>query len=117
MCNMYCVLFIFIFQGKVIFSWYDGIFNFADNYAGRIVLLDKRRGHPSASHLGRASINLTSIRETDGGWYQCKIYFPNRTPSTVNNGSMYHLAVDGDTLLKIPPINQTVMEGDPVMLK
>lgn len=101
-------------QGKVVFSWYDGVFNFADEYVGRIVLLDKYHGHP---HLGRASVNLTSIRETDGGWFQCKIYFPNRTPSTMNNGSMYHLSVDGDTLLKIPPINQTIMEGDPVQLQ
>lgn len=77
-------------------------------------MLDKHKGFPS---LGKASINLTSIRETDSGWYQCKVYFPNRTPSSLNNGSWFHLAVDGDALLKIPPINQTVMEGDPAIFR
>ncbi|XP_063709188.1 protein borderless [Culicoides brevitarsis] len=101
-------------DGKMIFSWDDGVFNAAENFVGRILLLDKHKGHP---HLGRASINLTSIRENDSGWYQCKVYFPNRTPSSLNNGSWFHLAVDGDALLKIPPINQTVMEGDPAMFR
>lgn len=101
-------------QGKVIFSWYDGVFNAAENYIGRILLLDKHQGYPN---VGKASINLTSIRETDSGWYQCKVYFPNRTPTTLNNGSWFHLAVDGDALLKIPPINQTVMESDPAMFR
>uniref|UniRef100_A0A336N3I8 CSON010025 protein n=1 Tax=Culicoides sonorensis TaxID=179676 RepID=A0A336N3I8_CULSO len=99
-------------DGKEIFSWYDGVFNSAGSYIGRIILVENYKGFPK---LGKASINLTSIRETDSGWYQCKAYFPNRTPSTVNNGSWFHLAVDGNTLLKIPPINQTVMEGDPAM--
>uniref|UniRef100_A0A336M4A2 CSON009561 protein n=1 Tax=Culicoides sonorensis TaxID=179676 RepID=A0A336M4A2_CULSO len=101
-------------DGKEIFSWYDGVFNSAGSYIGRIILVENYKGFPK---LGKASINLTSIRETDSGWYQCKAYFPNRTPSTVNNGSWFHLAVDGNTLLKIPPINQTVMEGDPAMFR
>lgn len=36
--------------------------------------------------------------------------FPNRSPPTRNNGTWFHLAVDGGTLLKIPPVNQTVIE-------
>lgn len=36
--------------------------------------------------------------------------FPNRSPPTRNNGTWFHLAVDGGTLLKIPPVNQTVLE-------
>lgn len=36
--------------------------------------------------------------------------YPNRSPQTRNNGSWFHLAVDGGTLLKIPPVNQTVLE-------
>jgi immunoglobulin superfamily member 9B len=40
--------------------------------------------------------------------------YPNRSPSVPrNNGSWYHLSVDGSTLMKIPPVNQTVMEYEP----
>lgn len=60
--------------------------------------------------LGKASINLTSVRESDTGWYECKMSYPNRSPQTVRNGSFFHLAVDGGTLLKIPPVNLTVLE-------
>lgn len=60
--------------------------------------------------IGKASINLTSVRDTDNGWYECQMIFPNRSPSTRNNGTWFHLAVDGGTLLKIPPVNQTVLE-------
>lgn len=38
--------------------------------------------------------------------------FPNRSPPTRNNGTWFHLAVDGGTLLKIPPVNQTVLEDE-----
>lgn len=57
-------------------------------------------------------MNLTAIRESDSGWYECRVIFPNRTPSIRNNGTWFHLAVDGGSLVKIPPINQTIMEGD-----
>jgi immunoglobulin superfamily member 9B len=60
--------------------------------------------------IGKASINLTSVRESDKGWYECQMIFPNRSPPTRNNGTWFHLAVDGGTLLKIPPVNQTVLE-------
>lgn len=63
--------------------------------------------------IGKASINLTSVRETDKGWYECKMSFPNRTPQTRANGTWFHLSVDGGTLLKIPPVNQTVLEYEP----
>ncbi|KAL7045228.1 hypothetical protein ACKWTF_002178 [Chironomus riparius] len=36
--------------------------------------------------------------------------YPNRSPQTRNNGTWFHLSVDGGTLLKIPPVNQTVLE-------
>lgn len=61
---------------------------------------------------GKASVNLTSIRESDSGWYECRVLFPNRTPSVRNNGTWFHLAVEGGSLIKIPPINTTIMEGD-----
>ena len=61
-------------------------------YAGRLLLVSQKR---HASGLGRGSVNLTSIRESDAGWYECSIFFPNRTPSTRPNGTWYHLNVDG----------------------
>lgn len=37
--------------------------------------------------------------------------FPNRTPQTTRK-TFYHLEVDGDSLMRIPPVNQTVYEGN-----
>ncbi|XP_031624013.1 protein borderless isoform X4 [Contarinia nasturtii] len=93
-------------EGHKAFAWYDGKLSAADYYVGRVALLDNAYGY------GRASVNLTSIRETDSGWYECRVIFPNRTPSTRNNGTWFHLAVESGSLIKIPPINQTVMEGE-----
>lgn len=62
---------------------------------------------------GKASVNLTSIRESDAGWYECRVVFPNRTPSTRSNGTWFHLSVDSGSFIKIPPVNLTVMEGEP----
>lgn len=49
------------------------------------------------SSYGLASLNLTTIRESDRGWYNCKVYFLNRSPPPSNNknvtGSWYHLDV------------------------
>lgn len=67
-------------QGHKVFAWYDGKLSAADYYVGRVNLLENSYGY------GRASVNLTSIRETDAGWYECRVIFPNRTPSTRNNG-------------------------------
>ncbi|PSN47234.1 Protein borderless [Blattella germanica] len=72
----------------------------------------KRTG--SDSPYGRGSINLTNIRESDSGWYECSVFFPNRTPSTRPNGTWFHLSVEGGTLLTIPPINQTTRAGNAV---
>nr|CAD7201704.1 unnamed protein product [Timema douglasi] len=95
-------------EGMVVFSWYKNEEPRATpDYQGRINLL------PHDSPYGRGSINLTSIRESDGGWYECSVFFPNRSPSTRPNGTWYHLTVDGGTLLAIPPINQTTLEGEP----
>lgn len=88
------------------FNWYDGALTASEPYTGRIALVENSFGY------GKASVNLTSIRESDTGWYECLVIFPNRTPSIRNNGTWFHLAVEGGSLIKIPPINQTVMEGE-----
>lgn len=58
-------------------------------------------------------MNLTLVREEDIGWYECKMSYPNRSPQMRHNGSWFHLSVDGLSLLKIPPVNQTVLEFEP----
>uniref|UniRef100_A0A1A9UMY0 Ig-like domain-containing protein n=1 Tax=Glossina austeni TaxID=7395 RepID=A0A1A9UMY0_GLOAU len=80
---------------KKIFTWYEGETSTSELFNGRLHLIDH-------ADYGKASANLTSIRESDQGWYHCQIIFPNRTPSARNNGG---------SLIKIPPINQTLMEG------
>ncbi|KAL0101927.1 hypothetical protein PUN28_018468 [Cardiocondyla obscurior] len=97
-------------DSHTVFSWYDGHVTVNNSYKGRIHLLDDA-GHRG---YGQGSINLTNIRESDQGWYECKVIFPNRTPNSRNNGTWFHLAIDGDTLLAIPPVNKTAMEGEMV---
>lgn len=80
------------FQGRTVFSWYEGADSTSDGYTGRIHLIEDAlsRGY------GQGSVNLTNIRESDQGWYECKVIFPNRTPSSRNNGTWFHLAIDGN---------------------
>lgn len=62
----------------------------ADRWGGRVRrVLDGRLG------LGRGSINVSAVRETDAGLYRCRVTFPNRTPPARNNGTFYYLEVDG----------------------
>ncbi|KAJ9595429.1 hypothetical protein L9F63_013388, partial [Diploptera punctata] len=93
-------------EGTQVFTSYEDGFNATGNYKGRISLV------PPDSPYGKGSINLTNIRESDGGWYECSVFFPNRTPSTRPNGTWFHLNVEGGTLLTIPPINQTTLAGE-----
>ncbi|EAT33261.1 AAEL014457-PA, partial [Aedes aegypti] len=94
-------------DNKPVFTLYDGILNTYETYIGRVTLLSNDLVY------GKASLNLTSIRESDNGWYECKVIFPNRVPNKRNNGTWFHISVLGGTLLKIPPVNSTVLEGDP----
>ncbi|XP_046738764.1 protein borderless isoform X1 [Diprion similis] len=77
-------------EGTLVYSWYDGELIETDDYAGRIHLI----GDGGGKGYGQGSINLTSIRETDQGWYECRVIFPNRTPSSRNNGTWVHLTID-----------------------
>ncbi|KAK0165887.1 hypothetical protein PV328_004366 [Microctonus aethiopoides] len=113
-------------QGRTVFSWYEvpgyqranSVLSIADDYAGRIHLVDSRINQ----EYGQGSINLTNIRDSDQGWYECKVIFPDRSPSSRNNGTWFYLSIEGllppnvgvsgENLLVVPPINRTVMEGD-----
>ncbi|XP_015437603.1 PREDICTED: protein turtle isoform X2 [Dufourea novaeangliae] len=97
-------------DGRTIFSWYNGHPSVGLGYDGRVHLLEDavNRGY------GQGSINLTNIRESDQGWYECRVIFPNRTPNSRNNGTWFHLAIDGENWLTIPPVNETIMEGESV---
>ncbi|XP_032515574.2 protein borderless isoform X1 [Danaus plexippus] len=94
-------------DGEVIFSWYssEGRAQLADRWGGRV----RRVFSPG---LGRGSVNISSVRETDAGLYRCRVTFPNRTPPARNNGTFYYLDVDGGNLIVTPPVNVTVLEGD-----
>lgn len=80
-------------------------------FIGRVNLVD------NDDRYGKGSLNLTAIREADVGYYECRVVFPNRTPSTRKNGTWFHLSVDSGTLLRVPPINTTVLEGNPAELQ
>lgn len=51
--------------------------------------------------LGRGSINISAVRETDSGLYRCRVTFPNRSPPARNNGTFYFLDVDGTYVTNI----------------
>lgn len=93
--------------GGTVFSWVDGQLAAEEPYKGRV---SPAHDLPDGSFSG--AVNLTSIRESDKGWYECRVHFPNRTPSTRLNGTWFFLDVDGGTLLATPPINVTTLEGE-----
>ncbi|XP_044008144.1 protein borderless isoform X2 [Aphidius gifuensis] len=116
-------------DGHSIFSWYEvpgnekanNVLSVDDEFVGRIHLLDG----PNANDYGQGSINLTNIRESDQGWYECKVIFPDRSPSSRNNGTWFYLSIEGlshvdnkiisgENILAVPPINRTAMEGENV---
>ncbi|CAH2075807.1 unnamed protein product, partial [Iphiclides podalirius] len=96
-------------DGETIFSWYSGdeAPRVADRWGGRVRRLGD--GHMG---LGRGSINVSAVRETDAGLYRCRVIFPNRSPPARNNGTFYYLDVDGGNLIVTPPMNATVLESD-----
>lgn len=77
-------------QKKTIFSWDNGVTTEMDPYVGRLHLITDL-----PKEYGLASINLTSIRDDDTGWFECRILFRNRIPSSRNNGTWYFLTVNG----------------------
>ncbi|KAL1121956.1 hypothetical protein AAG570_003364, partial [Ranatra chinensis] len=91
-------------EGERVFSVTNGnLWSASAEYSGRLHV---------AQRGGRAWVNLTAVREPDRGWYECRVMFPNRRPSTRLNGTWFHLTVHGSDLLGVPPVNQTVMIGE-----
>jgi len=53
------------------------------NYQGRIRLLD------------HASVEISGIRASDEGWYECSVVFLHRTDDSNPNGTWVYLAITG----------------------
>lgn len=74
-----------------IYIWYDGYPpHLGEGYEGRVSLVSK-----SSNQHGLASLNLTNVRESDQGWYECKVYFLNRPNEQIKNGTWVLLDVHG----------------------
>ncbi|XP_059471403.1 protein borderless isoform X2 [Neocloeon triangulifer] len=102
-------------EGSLAFSWNGPEeLEISPNFKGRVSRLPHNEG---SSHFGRGAVNLTSIRESDQGWYECQVFFPNRNPPTRPNGTWFHLTVEGGKVMTIPPVNQTTLEGEDVNFK
>ena len=73
-----------------IFIWYDGYPpHQGDNYKERVSRVREASPH------GLASLNLTNVTPEDQGWYECKVFFLNRSPESQSNGTWVHLDVHG----------------------
>jgi len=69
-----------------IYIWYDGYPpHLGEGYEGRVSLTDPKE----------ASLNLTNVRESDQGWYECKVFFLNRPNEQLKNGTFVLLDVHG----------------------
>jgi len=55
------------------------------NYQGRIRLLD------------HASVEISGVRASDEGWYECSVVFLQRTDDSNPNGTWVYLAVTGQS--------------------
>lgn len=67
-----------------IYIWYAGYPpHIAEGYDHRV------------SRIGQASLNLTNVKETDQGLYECKIYYLDRRPEDNTNGTWVFLDVQG----------------------
>jgi len=94
-----------------IFIWYD---NYPTHCSDAFI--DSKTNHcriakvdpDNKKGLGVASLNLTNIKESDRGWYNCKVVLLNRQPEKENNnqppnGTWYHLSVHAAPKFVIVP--------------
>ncbi|XP_043474401.1 protein turtle-like isoform X2 [Leptopilina heterotoma] len=81
-----------------IYIWYESYpTHSGEGYEDRVSRVSPK------SPYGDASLNLTNIRETDQGWYECKVVFLNRPPNTHKNGTWFHLDVHAPPRFSITP--------------
>lgn len=85
-------------QETPIYIWYENYpTHSGEGYEGRVSRVS------SESPFGAASLNLTDIRESDQGWYECKVVFLNRAPNQHKNGSWFHLDVHAPPRFSVTP--------------
>ncbi|KAJ6646554.1 Protein turtle like B [Pseudolycoriella hygida] len=96
-----------------IYIWYENYpTHSGEGYEGRVSRVS------TDSQFGAASLNLTNIRETDQGWYECKVVFLNRSPSNQHkNGSWFHLDVHAPPRFSVTPEDIVYVNlGDSIIL-
>uniref|UniRef100_A0A0P4W1Y7 Ig-like domain-containing protein n=1 Tax=Scylla olivacea TaxID=85551 RepID=A0A0P4W1Y7_SCYOL len=94
-----------------IYIWYEGYDpHVEENYKGRA-----SRVNPDTT-FGLASLNLTSVKEEDQGWYECKVFYLDRTGAT-DNGTWIHLDVHAPPRFTTTPDDVTYVNiGDSIIL-
>ncbi|XP_031342053.1 protein turtle isoform X5 [Photinus pyralis] len=95
-----------------IYIWYESYpTHSGEGYEGRV-----SRVSPDSPY-GAASLNLTNIRESDQGWYECKVVFLNRSPNSHKNGTWFHLDVHAPPRFSVTPEDVIyVTLGDAIIL-
>lgn len=95
-----------------IYIWYDSYpTHSGEGYEGRV-----SRVSPDSPY-GLASLNLTNIKESDQGWYECKVVFLNRSPNSHKNGTWFHLDVHAPPRFSVTPEEVIyVNTGDAIIL-
>jgi len=58
--------------------------------------------------VGQASIELSDIRMSDDGWYECSVLFLDGSDDVSVNGTWIHLTVNGICLLAKAVVTNTV---------
>uniref|UniRef100_A0A1A9ZJ23 Ig-like domain-containing protein n=1 Tax=Glossina pallidipes TaxID=7398 RepID=A0A1A9ZJ23_GLOPL len=103
-----------IFSGSdlPIYIWYESYpEHIEEGYKGRV-----SRVSPD-SPFGSASLNLTNIKESDQGWYECKVVFLNRDPKQHKNGTWFHLDVHAPPRFSVTPEDIIYVNlGDSIIL-
>ncbi|XP_044733170.1 protein turtle isoform X3 [Chrysoperla carnea] len=95
-----------------IYIWYDSYpTHSGEGYEGRVSRVSQD------SPFGAASLNLTNIRESDQGWYECKVVFLNRSPNPNKNGTWFHLDVHAPPRFSVTPEDIIYVNlGDAIIL-
>ncbi|XP_074039416.1 protein turtle isoform X4 [Leptinotarsa decemlineata] len=95
-----------------IYIWYESYpTHSGEGYEGRV-----SRVSPDSPY-GAASLNLTNIKESDQGWYECKVVFLNRPPNQPKNGTWFHLDVHAPPRFVVTPEDVIYVNlGDAIIL-